>query len=106
MWWVVWLCHLQVYKGMDIGSDKVSKENQAKVQHHLIDHCDIFDVYSSGDFFQQAMDLCQDIASRGKTPMIVGGTWFYLNFLLNGRPNAPRADVVAEQQARSAWGRK
>ncbi|EGD82996.1 tRNA delta(2)-isopentenylpyrophosphate transferase [Salpingoeca rosetta] len=89
---------VQVYKGMDIGSDKVSPEHRQAVKHHLIDTCDIYDTYSSGDFFQHAMDLCQDIASRGKTPLIVGGTWFYLNFLLNGRPAAPRADVVLEDQ--------
>eukprot|EP00043_Microstomoeca_roanoka_P008227 m.79350 g.79350 ORF g.79350 m.79350 type:complete len:459 (+) comp14154_c0_seq1:199-1575(+) len=97
---------VQVYRGMDIGTDKVSVDNQQRVKHHLIDICSIFDVYSSGEFFENAMALCRDIVSRGKTPLIVGGTWFYLNFLLHGRPSAPKSNALVEDEIMAKYDRE
>lgn len=73
-------------------------EKRKGIRHHLIDVCNISDVYSSGQFFEQALQISQDIVSRGKIPLIVGGTWFYLNFLLHGKPTAPKADIFIENE--------
>ncbi len=78
-----------VYRGMDIGTAKPSKEDQAKVPHHLIDVVDPNQRFTAADFQKQADHAIGDIRSRGKLPMLVGGTGLYvdsvlLNYQFNG----------------------
>ncbi|QUR93572.1 tRNA (adenosine(37)-N6)-dimethylallyltransferase MiaA [Macrococcoides canis] len=73
---------IQVYRGMDIGSAKITHEEMEGIPHHLIDILDPDEVYSAAQFKAHAEKLIEDIYSRGKTPMIVGGTGLYIQSVL------------------------
>ena len=72
----------QVYKGMDIGSAKITEEEKQGVPHHLIDVCEIDEDYSAFLFKEMADNAIADIYKRGKVPLVVGGTGFYIQALL------------------------
>lgn len=74
----------QVYVSLDIGTAKASPEEQAAAKHHLIDVRQVTDNYSAFDFVREATKAIEDITSRGKLPIIVGGTGLYLQSLLEG----------------------
>jgi len=80
---------MQVYKGMDIGTAKVSKEERQKIPHHLIDICELKDSFNVVQFYEAAYHAINDILERGKVPIVVGGTGFYLHALLYGPPSGP-----------------
>ncbi|MGB2510781.1 tRNA (adenosine(37)-N6)-dimethylallyltransferase MiaA [Leuconostoc suionicum] len=73
---------MQIYRSLDIGTAKVTKEEQNIVPHHLIDIVDLIANYSVGDFIIAADKVIADIISRGKLPIIVGGTGLYVKALL------------------------
>ncbi|QPI66465.1 tRNA (adenosine(37)-N6)-dimethylallyltransferase MiaA [Exiguobacterium sp. PBE] len=73
---------VQVYRGMDIGSAKVTKEEAEGIPHHLIDICDPDDAMSVAMFQQLARTAIDDIYARGKLPIIVGGTGLYIRSIL------------------------
>jgi tRNA dimethylallyltransferase len=81
-----------VYRGMDIGTAKPRCEELAAVPHHLIDIIDPMHSYSAAEFAKDASRLIHDIRSRGKTPLLVGGTMLYLKALLEGLNDIPAAD--------------
>lgn len=72
---------MQIYKHMDIGSAKVSKEEMNGVVHHLIDVVDPSENFSVADYKEQGEKAIKEIISRGKLPIIVGGTGLYINSL-------------------------
>ena len=74
----------QVYRHLNIGTAKATPEEQAAVPHHLIDVRDVDANYSVYDFVVEASQAIMEIASRGKVPIIVGGTGLYLQSLLEG----------------------
>lgn len=74
----------QVYRHLDIGTAKVTLEEQAEAPHHLIDVREVDEAYSAYDFVKEASAAIEDITSRGKLPIIVGGTGLYLQSLLEG----------------------
>lgn len=76
----------QVYRGLDIGTEKISPEEMQGIPHHLIDIRSPKEPYSAGDFVQDAERLIAEIRSRGKLPILVGGTHFYFDALLRGLP--------------------
>lgn len=76
----------QVYRGLDIGTEKIRPDEMRGVPHHLIDIREPEDVYSAGDFVADASRLIDEIAGRGRLPILVGGTHFYFDALLNGLP--------------------
>lgn len=73
---------MQVYRHMDIGTAKISKQEMRGVPHHMIDIIEPTENYHVFDFKQRAKTACEDIASRGKVPIVVGGTGFYIQALL------------------------
>jgi len=81
-----------VYKGMDIGSSKPEASVLQKYPHHLIDICSPKDAYSAAQFRDDALKLIADILSRGKTPLLVGGTMLYFRALIRGLSDMPGAD--------------
>ena len=82
-----------VYKDMDIGTAKPTKEEQQQYPHHLIDIISPLDVYSAAQFVEDVCPLIDDMHSRGKTPILVGGTMLYFKSLLEGlADNLPNAD--------------
>ncbi|MEW5009671.1 MAG: tRNA (adenosine(37)-N6)-dimethylallyltransferase MiaA [Cycloclasticus sp.] len=87
-----------VYRGMDIGTAKPDLAERQGVVHHLIDILDPSEVFSAGQFRQQALALIADIAARGKVPILVGGTMLYFHVLLNGMAKLPDADAAIRRQ--------
>ena len=73
---------MQIYKGMDIASAKPAKEEMQGIPHHLIDLLDRDTVFSAADYVKLAGECINDILSRGKLPIVVGGTGLYVDSLL------------------------
>jgi tRNA dimethylallyltransferase len=93
-----------VYRGMDIGTAKPSREELAAVPHHLIDTIDPLQSYSAAEFARDATRLIGEIHARGSMPLLVGGTMLYLKALLEGLNDIPAADPQVREaiQARAA----
>ena len=91
-----------VYRDMNIGTAKPSATEQAQVPHHLIDLIDPTQAYSVARFVADCQAAIADIRSRGRMPLLVGGTMMYANMLVNGMSDVPPADAVirAELNAR------
>ena len=73
---------MQVYRGMDIGSAKVTREEMRGVPHHLIDCVDPSENWNVVRFQKEARRAVRDITSRGRLPILCGGTGFYIQALL------------------------
>ncbi len=73
---------MQVYKYMDIGSAKATKEELSTIRHHLIDEFYPDEDFSAFVFKDMAIKAIEDITSRGKVPILVGGTGFYINAVI------------------------
>ena len=93
-----------IYRGMDIGTAKPSKAEQALAPHRLIDICDPSESYSAANFRTDALREMQEISAQGKIPLLVGGTMLYYKALLEGLSPLPSADekVRSEIEAKSA----
>ncbi len=92
----------QVYRTLDIGTEKTSVADMAGIPHHLIDIRDPLDVYTAGDFVRDASSLITDITARGKVPILAGGTHFYFDALLNGLPESkPNAELREELEVKT-----
>ncbi|MBR6585626.1 MAG: tRNA (adenosine(37)-N6)-dimethylallyltransferase MiaA [Firmicutes bacterium] len=89
---------MQLYKYMDIGSAKPTAEEQAQVKHWLVDEIDPKESFSVARYQEMAKACIEDIFSRGKTPVIGGGTGLYLNSLLYEMDfsNAPQDDELRQ----------
>ncbi len=79
----------QVYKGMDLGTGKVTPEEMAGIQHHLLDIIEPTEIYTGADFKRDATAALEEILKRGSCPIIAGGTFFYLDLLRNKLSAAP-----------------
>ncbi|MEI7719861.1 MAG: tRNA (adenosine(37)-N6)-dimethylallyltransferase MiaA [bacterium] len=81
----------QVYRGLNVGTGKVTKKEMGGIPHHLLDVCSPKKVYTAGDFKKDGEKALRDITTKNKIPIIVGGTGLYIDVLL-GRivlPNVP-----------------
>lgn len=87
-----------IYRDMDIGSAKPSLQELQLAPHKLIDILDPSESYSAADFRRDALLAIEDIVSRGKTPLLVGGTMMYFKALLEGLSPLPGADDGIRQQ--------
>ena len=82
-----------VFKGMNIGTAKPSASELAAVPHHLIDIRDPLNAYSAAEFAHDALACVADIRSRGKMPILVGGTMLYFKALMEGLNDMPAANA-------------
>lgn len=80
-----------VYRGMDIGTAKPTREERQRVKHHLIDICDAQDIYSAGQFRRDALIKIEEIFALGKVPLLVGGTMLYFRVLAHGISELPKS---------------
>lgn len=71
-----------VYRGMDIGTAKPSKAEQARIPHHLLDVVSIDETFSAAEFKHLANEAITDISARGKLPILVGGTGLYIDAVI------------------------
>lgn len=85
----------QVFRGLDLGSGKITLEEMKGVPHHLIDVCAPNDFFSMYDFQQLAYATIDDILARGKQPMLVGGTGLYVASVTEGYVMSGRAPDLA-----------
>lgn len=97
-----------VYRGMDIGTGKPSREELERFPHHLVDILDPSQPYSAGQFVRDAVHAIAEIRGRGKLPVLVGGTMLYFRALRRGLAEMPQADANVRQEidaeaARSGW---
>lgn len=93
---------MQIYRGCDIVTAKATAEEQKAAPHHLIDICDPRETYSAARWAQDAQTTIDDITTRGKVPIIAGGTGFYINALLHPETLAitpPNLELRAELEA-------
>jgi len=96
---------VQIYRGFDIGSAKPGPEIRARVPHHLFDIVDADEEFNAADFARVARATCDDIAARGRRPILVGGTFFYLRAFLRGLPEMPGRDAEIRARIRAVAGR-
>ncbi|MFO1370527.1 MAG: tRNA (adenosine(37)-N6)-dimethylallyltransferase MiaA [Marinagarivorans sp.] len=87
-----------VYKGMNLGTAKPTAAERARVPHHLIDLCDPAESYSAADFCLDARAAIVDILTRGKRPILVGGTMLYFKALLDGLSDMPASTAEVRAQ--------
>jgi tRNA dimethylallyltransferase len=83
---------VQVYSRLDVGSDKITVEDRQGVPHHLIDILEPTAEFSAGDFYHAARAAASDALSRGKLPILVGGTGFYLRWFIFGKASTPASN--------------
>ncbi|MFZ2556211.1 MAG: tRNA (adenosine(37)-N6)-dimethylallyltransferase MiaA [Minisyncoccia bacterium] len=95
----------QVYKGLDIGTGKITKKEMRRVPHHLLDIASPKKVFTASEYREQGRAVLGDIISRGKVPILCGGTGFYIDVLV-GRiemPDVPPNPVLrAKLEKKSA----
>ena len=94
----------QVYTRLDIGTEKITHEEMRGVRHHLIDVVDINTVYTATDFKKDASIAIADISSRGHIPIVAGGTFFYIDTLLEKiipAPVAPNIELRARLESQT-----
>ncbi len=93
------------YRGLDIGTDKPSRADRRRVPHHLVDIVDPRERFSAGDFQRAADAAIAEIRARGATPVVAGGTHFYVEALLFGLFAAPPHDTALRTRLETAWAR-
>jgi len=89
---------MHIYRGMDIGTAKVSTEDRSRIPHHMVDVRDISEPFHVFDFYNEAMSAIDDILRRGKVAIVVGGTGFYIHSILYGPPSGPPSDEIIRQR--------
>ena len=89
---IVSLDSMTLYRGMDIGTAKPSREERQEVPHHLIDVIEPHEEFSVADYVAAAERACREIVGRGRVPLFVGGTGLYLRGVLRGVFEGPPAD--------------
>lgn len=73
---------MQIYRGMDLGTAKIRKEEMQGIKHHMIDIVEPCNEYSVSDYSMDALKIIEDLFSNDKVPLIVGGTGLYINSLI------------------------
>ncbi|HWW60398.1 MAG TPA: tRNA (adenosine(37)-N6)-dimethylallyltransferase MiaA, partial [Thermoanaerobaculia bacterium] len=96
---------VQIYRGFDIGSAKPSLETRGVVPHHLYDIIDADVEFNAADYARLARTTCDEIVARGRRPILVGGTFFYLRALLSGLPEMPPRDENVRARIRNIAAR-
>ncbi|HET7710951.1 MAG TPA: tRNA (adenosine(37)-N6)-dimethylallyltransferase MiaA [Thermoanaerobaculia bacterium] len=91
---------VQIYKGFDIGSAKPSPAQRATIPHHLLDIVEPTAEFTAAEYARLAAPLVEEIAQRGRRPILVGGTFFYLRALLSGLPEMPPRDEAIRRRLR------
>ena len=93
---------MQLYRRMDIGTAKATAEERAQIPHHMLDVAEPDEAYSVARYVEEAGRCCDDILSRGKRPILVGGTGLYIDSLLSGRNFAETDGSAALREALNA----
>ena len=90
---IISLDSMSIYRGMDVGTAKPTKDEQQRVPHHLLDMVDPHEEFSVADYVARADSVCREIVGRNRIPLFVGGTGLYLRSVLRGVFEGPPADA-------------
>jgi tRNA dimethylallyltransferase len=85
-----------VYRGLDIGTDKPTQEERALVPHHLVDVLDPSEAMSVAHFLEMAEGAIAHVLARGRVPLVVGGTGYYIRALSEGIHDLPPPDEALQ----------
>ena len=94
---------MQLYRGMDVGTAKVTAEEARGVPHHLIDVAEPTESWSVSRWVEAAAEIGEDILARGKTPILVGGTNLYIDSLLSGRDFSAAGDPALRRELEAEY---
>ncbi len=97
---------LQLYRGFDAGSAKTPFHDRHGIPHHLIDVVEPRSVYSAGEYARDARRIVDEISSRGRLPVVAGGTGFYLRAFLDGLPQLPSRDDALRAKLAEREGKR
>lgn len=81
---------VQVYRHLIIGANKEHMPDGVK--QHLVDFVDLDQHFTAADFYEKCFETVREVSERGKVPILVGGTGFYMDWIVRGRPSAPATD--------------
>ena len=95
-----------VYRGFDIGTDKIAIADRRGIPHHLIDIADPTDDYTAAQYARDAADAIRDILGRGRLPVLAGGTGFYFRALTRGLFPGPGRDIDLRARLESIAARR
>ena len=95
---------VQLYRGLDVGSNKPSAGERARVAHHLVDAGDPSEPWTAGEWCRRAVGAIEDCGARGKLAVVVGGTMMYAQWLVRGAPDAPRVTAASAAAAAALLG--
>jgi tRNA dimethylallyltransferase len=95
-----------VYRGFDIGTDKIAPADRRGIPHHLIDIVDPADEYTAAQFARDAAAIVGDIHARGRLPIVAGGTGFYFRALTRGLFPGPGKDAALRGRLEEIAGRR
>ena len=95
-----------VYRGFDIGTDKLSADERRGIPHHLIDIVDPSEEYTAAQYARDAAAAIRDIHARGRLPILVGGTGFYYRALTRGLFPGPGRDAALRRRLESIADRR
>jgi len=95
-----------VYRGFDIGTDKIAPADRRGIPHHLIDIADPTDDYTAAQYARDAADAIRDILGRGRLPVLAGGTGFYFRALTRGLFPGPGRDIDLRARLESIAARR
>lgn len=97
---------VQVYRYFNLGSAKLPESARRGIPHHLIDVCEPTELFTAGDYVRRARPLLAEIAQRGRLPIVVGGTGFYVRALLHGLFEGPARDETLRARFAGAQQRR
>ena len=95
-----------VYRGFDIGTDKIAVADRRGIPHHLIDIVDPTEEYTAAQYGRDAAAVVRDVHARGRLPILAGGTGFYFRALTRGLFPGPGRDVELRQRLATIAGRR
>ena len=94
---------MQIYRGMDVGTAKPTKEEMQGVPHFMFDVADPAEDFSVSRYVEMAASCVEDVTSRGKLPILVGGTGLYIDSLLSGRSFAEKGDGALREKLNAEY---
>ena len=103
---VISMDSMQIYRGMDIGTAKPTKEERAAVPHHLIDTNALSESSDMGSYLRLVKEKEAEVVSRGKRPLLVGGTAMYVKGLVEGLFDGPGRDESLREELRAILAEK
>ncbi|XP_020587236.1 tRNA dimethylallyltransferase 9 [Phalaenopsis equestris] len=89
---------VQIYRGLNVGSAKPTVAEQNSVPHHLINILNPSEEYSAGQYFEDARKAANEVISKGKVPLVTGGTGLYLRWFIYGKPEVPKSSLDVTSQ--------